>query len=91
MSTIEAPVVGRDSDLQTEDGPVAHIVKTKPGENAAAIVLKARIFGNTLEALCGHRFVPSRNPENLPMCQACKEIYDLYRIENEGLNEGPTV
>jgi len=25
----------------------------------------------------------------LPMCQACKEIYEMYRGFNDGLNEQP--
>jgi hypothetical protein len=75
--------------LETGEPAVAHIVKTEPGESAAAKVLEARIYGTPLEALCGHVWVPSRDPKQLPMCQACKEIYDTYRAFNEGLNDKP--
>lgn len=74
---------------ETEDGPVAHIVRTKPGEDAAAKVLAARIEGTPLEALCGHTWVPSRDPKQLPVCQKCKDIYSMYRDFNEGLDETP--
>ena len=75
--------------LETGEPAVAHIVKTDPGENAAAKVLEARIYGTPIEALCGHVWVPSRDPKQLPMCQACKEIYDMYRGFNDGLNDSP--
>lgn len=75
---------------ETADPIQAHIVKTGPGENAAAKVLEARIYGTPLEALCGHVWVPSRDPKQLPMCERCKSIYEMYRAFNEGLNEQPT-
>ena len=74
---------------ETEDGPVAHIVKTGPGESAAAKVLEARIEGTPLEALCGHVWVPSRDPKRLPICQRCKDIYEMYRSFNDDLGETP--
>ena len=43
---------------------VAHIVKVGPGETAAAKVLEARINGTPIEALCGHVWVPSRDPRS---------------------------
>ena len=80
-----------DSDItpQTGEPVVAHIVKTEPGENAAAKVLEARINGTPLEALCGHVWVPSRDPKQVPMCQKCKDIYDTYRMFNDGLGDTP--
>ena len=80
-----------DSDItpQTGEPVVAHIVKTELGENAAAKVLEARINGTPLEALCGHVWVPSRDPKQVPMCQKCKDIYDTYRMFNEGLGDTP--
>ena len=78
-----------DQELETAEPIVAHIVKTEPGESAAAKVMEARIYGTPLEALCGHVWVPSRDPKQVPMCQKCKDIYDTYRAFNEGLNESP--
>jgi Protein of unknown function (DUF3039) len=66
----------------------AHIVKTEPGENAAAKVMEARLNGTALEALCGHVWVPSRDPSRHPMCPKCQSAYDAYRAFN-GLNERP--
>jgi len=92
MTTAARPeITVRPSDpgLQDEEGPVAHIVRVRPGEDAAAKVLEARITGTPLEALCGHVWVPSRDPRRLPVCQACREIYELYRSVNDGLPETP--
>ena len=75
---------------QTGEPVSAHIVKTEPGENAAAKVLEARIYGTPLEALCGHVWVPSRDPKQLPLCEECKSIYEMYRAFNDGLGERPS-
>jgi hypothetical protein len=79
-----------DSVVETAEPSMAHIVKTEPGEDAAAKVLEARIMGTALEALCGHVWVPSRDPKQLPLCDKCKDIYDAYRMFNDGLNEQPS-
>jgi hypothetical protein len=52
-------------------------------------VLESRINGTPLEALCGHVWVPSRDPRKLPMCEKCKEIYEMYRGFNDGLRDTP--
>jgi hypothetical protein len=81
-----------DVEERTETGDpiVAHIVKVGPGETAAAKVLEARVMGTPIEALCGHVWVPSRDPKQLPVCQACKDIYDMFRIFNDGLRDQPS-
>jgi Protein of unknown function (DUF3039) len=89
-------VVDPSLDRQTEDIPEtaepksAHIVKVGPGESATAKVIEARIYGTPVEALCGHVWIPSRDPRSLPMCEQCKEIYEMYRAFNDGLGETPS-
>jgi Protein of unknown function (DUF3039) len=78
-----------DTTDKTDPGKCAHIIVTKPGETATAVILEARIFGTPVTALCGHVFVPQRDPQKLPICPKCKEIYDLMRMMNENLNETP--
>jgi hypothetical protein len=78
-----------DEELQTGEPAVAHIVKTDPGESAAAKILEARIYGTPIEALCGHVWVPSRDPKQLPVCEKCKGIYEMYRAFNDGLHDSP--
>ncbi len=79
-----------DEVTETDEPVVAHIVKVGPGESAAAKVLEARITGTPIEALCGFIWVPSRDPRQLPMCQACKEVYDMFKIFNDGLRDSPS-
>lgn len=87
MSTQLDPTV--DHTPQTSEPTAAHIVKTQPGENAAAKVLEARITGSPVEAICGAVFVPQRDPKQLPMCEACKATYEIDRAFNDGLHETP--
>ena len=90
LQTMPAEVIPDvEEEVETEGPTVAHIVKTEPGESAAAKVLEARIYGTPLEALCGHVWVPSRDPKQLPLCEACKSVYDMYRMFNDGLNNSP--
>lgn len=90
VQTLPAETIPRlDEELQTGEPAVAHIVKTEPGEAAAAKVLEARIYGTPIEALCGHVWVPSRDPKQLPLCEKCKGIYEMYRSFNDGLNDTP--
>ncbi len=82
-------VVTRPDDEPTTGEPhVAHIMRTDEGD-AAAKVMEARIYGTPIEALCGKVFVPQRDPTRLPMCQACKDIYETYRVFNDGLPDKP--
>lgn len=90
VQTLPAETIPKlDEELQTGEPAVAHIVKTEPGETAAAKVLEARIYGSPLEALCGHVWVPSRDPKQLPLCEKCKSVYEMYKAFNDGLNDTP--
>jgi len=88
--TVTETITETEQVPQTAEPVAAHIVKTEPGENAAAKVLEARIYGTPLEALCGFVWVPSRDPKQLPVCEECKAIYEMYRAFNDGLNERPS-
>ena len=52
-------------------------------------MLEARIYGTPVEALCGHVWVPSRDPKQLPLCQECKSIYEMYQAFNGELPDKP--
>jgi hypothetical protein len=65
----------RTSDVAAES---SHIVMVPPGEKDEtphAYVLRARIEGFPVEALCGHTWVPHQNPAPLPVCETCLNIY----------------
>lgn len=67
----------RLDDIDTKDPEeVHHIVNQHlPGNSVA----DASIFGTELVALCGHRFIPTRDPQKLPLCQACKLALEATR------------
>lgn len=44
------------------------------GMSAQDIVDVARVTGQYVITLCGYKFVPLRNPEKYPACQACFDI-----------------
>ena len=56
-------VAGRD--LAPGRPSVAHIVRP------ASWVTRAYVTGETVTALCGFRWVPTRDPEGLPVCPRC--------------------
>lgn len=62
-----------DPDLAQGEGRKAHIVKEQG-------LTDAHVFGTPMEALCGYVWVPSRDPNNYPICDQCKEI-----AETQGL------
>lgn len=68
-----------ETERSHDPGKSAHIVLIPPhlrGKTTAqALVLEARIEGKTLRAICGHEWVPSRDPKQLPLCTRCEEIY----------------
>ena len=59
-------------ELQDDDGGhdrFAHYVKKEK-------VVESAVTGKAVKALCGKKWIPSRDPEKYPICPACKEIYD---------------
>ena len=37
-------------------------------------IVKSAVTGEPVTALCGKRWVPSRDPERYPVCPTCREI-----------------
>ena len=73
-----------DSDLLTrpvleeDDGGhdrFAHYVKKDK-------IVESAVTGKSVRALCGKKWIPSRDPEKYPICPTCKEIH-------AGLKKGP--
>lgn len=56
------------SDGEGDHDRFAHYV-------AKATLTQALIEGNSVIALCGKRWVPTRDPERYPVCPTCKDIY----------------
>lgn len=66
-----------DLDPTTGEPWVAHIVKKDE-------VMDGYVNGKSIEALCGKKIVPSRDPNNKPICKACKDIF--RQLANRGSN-----
>jgi len=70
VSTLEAPVT--DVVEHEEDGDhdrFAHYVKKEK-------IVESAVTGKAVRALCGKKWVPTRDPEKFPICPVCKEIYE---------------
>jgi hypothetical protein len=62
-----------------DDDRLAHIGR-------AADVNRAYVTGEEITALCGKRFVPSRDPERYPVCQACLAALQGIKAARSGAN-----
>lgn len=73
-----AGLLERVTERTTSQVPseAAHIVKQTSDKSAQHLVVEALVEGTPLEALCGHVFVPSKDPKALPICEACKDVAD---------------
>ena len=40
---------------------------------------RSAVTGEAVTALCGKKWVPSRNPERFPVCPDCKKIYETLK------------
>ena len=40
-----------------------------------ADIVRSNVEGVEVEALCGKRWIPNRDPSRYPVCPTCKEIY----------------
>lgn len=79
MSDLVVEIATTDPDLEDENR-VSHIVGPKYTDEGkiqgSALITQAMIEGTPVTALCGFTWVPSRDPNNYPVCQACKAIVE---------------
>lgn len=72
-----------ETDLFTQDtSALTHIVNCPMDkESAQSWVSEARMHGLEVEALCGYRWVPTRDPIRHPVCQACMDAANIIVAE----------
>ena len=46
-------------------------------------VVESAMTGKAVRALCGKKWVPSRDPEKYPICPTCKEIFESLPHKKE--------
>ena len=69
------PTFDVDTDERLDEGDhdrFAHYVRK-------ADITRAMVEGVEVVALCGKKWVPSRDPERYPVCPTCKEIMAALR------------
>lgn len=62
-------------ELKIDDGDhdrFSHYVKKEK-------ILESAVSGKAVRALCGKKWVPTRDPEKFPICPICKEIFSGLR------------
>lgn len=69
VETLTEPETTRES---TDAGDCAHIVDQRDPANDIATAV---IEGREVTALCGYRWIPYREPQGRPVCEACVEAY----------------
>jgi len=77
---------GRDADTDTIVAPVEERLDEGDHERFSHYVNKAKIVesavsGKIVTALCGKKWIPTRDPERFPICPTCKEIHAGLRKE----------
>ena len=59
-------------ELEDDEGGhdrYAHYIKKEK-------VVESAVTGKAVRALCGKKWVPSRDPQNYPICPTCKAIFE---------------
>ena len=79
--------IEEDSDVIIDTRPETDEREPGDHERFAHYVRKEKIVesavsGTPVTALCGKKWIPSRDPEKFPICPTCKEIHS-------GLRKGP--
>ncbi len=85
MGIFRKSAIETDSDLLTRPVPeeddgghdrFAHYVKKDK-------IVESAVTGKSVRALCGKKWIPSRDPEKYPICPTCKEIHAGLKKEPE--------
>ena len=58
-----------DLDDGADPADAAHIVSQED-------LIHSQITGEPIRALCGKLWVPKRNPDDYPLCQACADLFN---------------
>jgi hypothetical protein len=69
MSNLKIRPISIESTFNGYHDLVAHYVEKSE-------IVKALVEGIPVVALCGKMWIPSRDPDNFPVCPRCKELHD---------------
>jgi hypothetical protein len=75
VETVPAPTLP-DTDRELDEGGdhdrFAHYVRKDR-------IVPSAVEGSAVVALCGKKWVPTRDPERYPVCPTCKEIFEQLK------------
>jgi len=74
MLDAPAPALVWGSDVDE-----AALAVARAARYPASAVTEAYVTGQPVTALCGKRWVPTRDPKRYPVCPTCKEILEQAR------------
>lgn len=66
-----------DEELETDEPIFSHIIRGEKDRTSEAIVMEARVNGTPVTALCGHTWVPQRDPMKHEVCPKCLKVLHL--------------
>lgn len=91
--TIVKPLVVPDIDEETrtderlsqgDDGDHDRFAHYVWGKNPKALVTQSMVTGVPIKALCGKRWVPSRDGSKYPVCPDCVRIKNTMQGKGDG-------
>lgn len=66
-----------ETTTTTTDPIYTHIIdRGDDPRPVSALILDAMVNGIHLTALCGYKWIPSRDPMKYPLCEKCAEIFE---------------
>lgn len=65
MSVLTVP--GTTSGTERHGADVAHLAPK-------GHIVEGYVLGKHVEAICGVRHIPTRDPDHLPLCSGCREV-----------------
>lgn len=92
MSTdtlIREHVETRTTDIPADASHIVMVPPGEPDETPQAYVLRARIEGLPITAICGHVFTPQKDPKPLPVCEGCMAVYHQDGENRDDRNDLP--
>ena len=81
-----------ETRLSDDPGECSHIVMVPKGEKdetPQAYVMRARVEGFPVTAVCGWTWIPQKDPKPLPVCSRCMEFYQTHGKDLDKRHEPP--
>jgi hypothetical protein len=85
-ATTESPTVAEHTEVEFDESGnqrLTHIVNCPDDKGSTvAWLAEATVMGLEVTALCGHKWVPVRDPKRFPICRPCIEAANILIAES---------